>query len=167
VRPAPREAAPARALALGVVVALVAALPALALAALALVAVPAAAWVATAAALGATGLAVVAGTVAGGLAARARGPVTGAMLGGGLGLVLVGVPLFVALEPVWWRFAAGTAGPLVVAAAVAYGAPEGTRRSHVRVGRAAQAWLRSPVDLARSMVFALVGIDGARQDLGA
>lgn len=102
---------------------------------------------------------VVIGAVVGGLAGREKAPVSGAMLGSLLGLLLAGLPMFVALEPVWWRFAVGLAGPLLIAAAMAYGVRDATSSRHTKVLQAAVAWWASPLALLRSLSAAIIGQD--------
>lgn len=150
--PAPRLAA------VGLLAAVPSSLVAVALAAPALVDAPAGRWAVTAAALAVAAVAVVAGSVVGGLAGR-RSPASFAMLGGALGLVLAGLPVFVALEPVWWRFAAGMAGPLLVGAALAYGVRDALRPGHRKPWAAARAWLKAPLELLRSLAWSLLGRD--------
>ncbi|MEW5853828.1 MAG: hypothetical protein AB2A00_33945 [Myxococcota bacterium] len=112
----------------------------------------------TAVPLVATSLAVVLATAAGGMRS---GGVSTAMAAGLVALLVVGFPLFVAMEPVWWRFAAGMTAPLLVGAALAYGVPEALEPAHVTVKDAVAAWLNAPWRLMRAIALALLGRDEA------
>jgi len=73
---------------------------------------------------------------------------------GTLALLVAGFPVFVVLEPIWWRFALGMVGPLLVAAGVAYGAPhKGNDDVTVR------SWLMDPLHLVWRILLSLVGRD--------
>ncbi len=84
-----------------------------------------------------------------------------------MALLVVGFPLFVALEPVPWRFAVGLVGPALLVAAVAYGAPVAVRAREPRVTTVVRAWVFEPLRLVVSVVRSLTGRDDAAQRGGA
>ena len=122
----------------------------------------------TAAALGVSAVAVVVlGTV--GAAAPSRFPrIHAGMAGVMLGLLAVGFPVFVALEPAWWRYGVGMVGPVLVAAHVVFGAHvlvetparrQGRKRVPHTAFTLAWTWLVEPARTSGAVVASLLGLD--------
>ena len=161
--PPPRGPMPA-------VVALVVALPAAAVAIL--LAVPAVWDLAgdlranTAVALGSTAAGMVFAAALGACMRAGMGRVHGGMTGSMVAMVVLGLPLFVALEPAWWRFAMGLVGPMLVVLHVVHGAaaldpsaktpePQGVRA----VLRVAGQWWLMPLTTSAALMRSLLGLD--------
>lgn len=139
-------------------VGIVGAIPAVLLAQLALINVEADLWQATAGALAITAFSVVIATAAGGIRRQGATNIGLCMALGTMALLVVGFPVFVSLEPVWWRFAAGMAGALIVAAGIAYGAPA-PANDDGNVVTIARRWIMEPLQLVWRVVLSLVGKD--------
>lgn len=122
----------------------------------------------TASALGVTGACVCVMGVAGASLGRGSRRIHTGMAGVMLGLLAVGFPVFVALEPVWWRFAAGMAGPLLTAGHLVFGAAvldappvrrQGRKRVPHHAGSLAWAWLKEPLSTSGAVLRSLLGLD--------
>ncbi len=101
-------------------------------------------------------------------AARGKRNVIHLCMGAALtALLVVGFPLFVALEPIPWRFAVGLVGPALLVAAVAYGAPVAVRARETRVATVVRAWVFEPLRLVVSVLRSLTGRDDAARTGGA
>ncbi|MBI5495828.1 MAG: hypothetical protein HY904_12460 [Deltaproteobacteria bacterium] len=134
--------------------------PSLLLAAPALVGLEADRLVQTAVPLACTASAVTAAAALAGAYRGARNPVHVCMSAALAALLLVGFSTFVALEPAWWRFAVGLAGPLLVVALVAYGAPVARHALDASAATVARRWLGEPLRLLAALGRALAGREG-------